>query len=305
MGRIRGQKYFVRQLGYSILSLARIHVLIALLCIADLTPISAAEPNTKAAAISGFPDATTTGPPPGIVLKPSGDLVINTPGTVVENVDVKGSVVIDAPNVTLRNCKVTYGGYNAVLVRPGNTGAVVENCEIDNLGGGGQGIAGFGKFLRNNIHDCSDGIDIRGDNTEIRENFIHSMRGGADAHFDGIQADGSFSNIIIDHNTVINEHAQTSALMLDNYWGPIDNVSITNNYLQGGGYTVYIQEIAKGQRGGGPVTNVVVTNNRIGRGYWGNFDIRSELGHPPFLSGNVNAKTGGLLPGQSRMPLQR
>ncbi len=257
---------------------------------------SAAEHDAKADAISGYPDATTTGVPAGITLKPSGSLVINTAGAVIEGLNITGSVVISAPNVTLKHCKVTSAGHNVVLIKPGITGVVVENCEISNQGAGGQGIAGQGTFLSNNIHDCADGIDVRGDNTLIQDNFIHSMRGTADSHFDGIQADGGFSNLRIEHNTVINEQGQTSAIMLDNYWGPIDNVTITNNLLIGGGYTVYLNEVAKGQPGGGPMTNVTLTNNRIRPGYWGALNLRSELGHAPIVSGNISIKTGASVP---------
>jgi len=251
-----------------------------------------------ATSTNGFPDATNTGVPAGVVLKASGSLVINTPGTVIEGLDITGSVTINAANVTLLNCKITSGDYDVVLVKPGITGAVVQNCEINNLGSGGQGIAGQGTFVSNNIHDCADGIDVRGDNTMIRDNFIHNMRGTSGSHYDGIQADGGFSNLSVIHNTVINEQNQTSAVMIDNYWGPIEGVTIDNNYLVGGGYAVYINEVAKGQAGGGRVTNVTVTNNRIGAGSWGVFDLRSELGLVPILSGNINATTGDLLPGQ-------
>jgi hypothetical protein len=278
------------------------------MCLAIQTQAWAAERDARAAGISAFPDATTTGVPAGVTLTPSGSLVIDTPGAVIEGLDIKGSVIIDAPNVTLKNCKVTNGGNNVVLVKPGITGTVIKNCEIDNLSAGGQCIAGQGTFLANNIHDCADGIDVRGDNTVIQDNFIHRLNGTADSHLDGIQADGGFSNLTINHNTVINEQNQTSAVMLDNYWGPIDAVAITNNLLVGGGYTVYINEVAKGQAGGGPVTNVTVTNNRIGRGFWGTFDVRSELGHVPIVSGNI-VTTIGELPsrqkaGRSFVPLR-
>jgi hypothetical protein len=269
-----------------------------IMCLVIQTPAWAAERDATAIGIPAFPDATTTGVPAGVTLTPSGSLVIDTPGAVIEGLDIKGSVVIDALNVTLKNCKVTDGGNNVVLVKPGITGAVIKNCEIDNLSAGGQGIAGQGTFLGNNIHHCADGIDVRGDNTVIQDNFIHSMRGTADSHLDGIQADGGFSNLTIDHNTVINEQNQTSAVMLDNYWGPIDKVAITNNLLVGGGYTVYINEVAKGQAGGGPVTNVTFTNNHIRAGAWGALNVRSELGHAPIVSGNVSATTGRLSPGQ-------
>jgi hypothetical protein len=269
-----------------------------IMCLVIQTPAWAAERDATAAGMPAFPDATTTGVPAGVTLTPSGSLVISTPGAVIEGLDIKGSVVIDAPNVTLKNCKVTDGGANVVLVKPGITGAVIKNCEIDNLSAGGQGIAGQGTFLGNNIQNAADGIDVRGDNTVIQDNYIHSMRGTADSHLDGIQADGGFSNLIINHNTVINEQNQTSAVMLDNYWGPIDKVAITNNLLVGGGYTVYINEVAKGQAHGGPVTNVTFTNNQLRAGAWGALNVRSELGHVPIVSGNVITTTGRLSRGQ-------
>lgn len=247
---------------------------------------------------TGFPDATTAGVPAGVTLTPSGGLIINTPGVVIQGLNITGSVVINAPNVTLLNCKITSNDFDVVLIKPGITGAVVQNCEIDNQGAGGQGIAGQGTFIANNIHDCADGIDVRGDNTIIQDNYIHSMRGTPDSHLDGIQADGGFSNLKIDHNSVINEQGQTSALMLDNFWGPIDKVAITNNLFVGGDYAVYINEVAQGQNPGGPVTNVTFTNNHIGGGTFGNLNLRTELGHTPVMSGNVEdgvAISGGLV----------
>jgi hypothetical protein len=234
----------------------------------------------------GYPNTTTTGVPAGVTLASSGGLVINTPGVVIQNLNITGQVVINAPNVMLLNCKITSTAYAVVLIKQGVTGAVVQNCEIDNQGAGGQGIAGQGKFIANNIHDCADGINVRGSNTLIQDNYIHNMRGTSDSHLDGIQADGGFSNLTIRHNTVINEAGQTSALMLDNYWGAIDNVVIDNNLLVGGGYTVYINEVAKGQPGGGPVTNVSMTNNILGKGRWGSLDLRTELGNKPRIRGN-------------------
>ncbi len=251
-----------------------------------------------AADATGFPDATNTGIPAGVTLKASGPLVINSPGAVIQGLDISGGVIINAPNVTLLNCKVTSGGYQVVLINKGITGAVVQNCEIDNQGGGGVGIAGQGTFTANNIHGCVDGIDVRGDNTVIQGNYIHGETGPAGAHFDSIQADGAFSNLTIQHNSIINEQGQTSAIMLDNYWGPIDQVKIDDNLLVGGGYTVYINEVAKGQPGGGTVTNVSFTNNVLGRGHYGYWDIRTELGNTPVVSGNKDKTTGAKLPGQ-------
>lgn len=247
--------------------------------------------------IPGFPDSTNTGPPAGLALKPSGPLVIATPGIVIQSLDISGDVVIKAPNVTLLNSKVTSGGFYVVRIEKGLTGVTVQNCEIDNQGAGGTGITGQGSFLANNIHGAADGINVWGDDTVIQDNYIHGMAGPPSAHFDSIQADGAFKNLIIEHNTVINEHGQTSAIMLDNYWGPIDNVKINNNLLIGGGYTVYINESAQGTAGpAGPVTNVSFTDNVLVKGYYGYLDLRTQLGNRPVISGNVDKITGAELP---------
>lgn len=277
----------------------RRHLLALLLAgtAADLAP-AAAEPDVARANDTRFPDATNTGVPPGTALEPAGDLVVEHAGAVIERLDIRGGVVIRAANVTLRSCKITYGGHHAVLIESGVIGATVEDCTIDNLGAGGQGIAGQGRFRRNDIHGCADGIDVRGDRTLIADNYIHDLRGPAESHFDGIQAN-SASHLLVERNTVINENGQTSAVMIDNDWSAVDDVTVSGNLLVGGGYTVYVLEWATGGRGKGPVTNVSIVGNRIGRGRWGAFDIRSELGHRPFVSGNVDAKSGRLLPGQS------
>ncbi|GLR97788.1 MULTISPECIES: right-handed parallel beta-helix repeat-containing protein [Bradyrhizobium] len=246
--------------------------------------------------LSGFPNATNTGVPPGTTLKESDGFVISSSGAVIEGLDIRGGVVIDAPNVTLRNCRITYDGVYVVLIKGGISGTVIQNCEIDNLGSGGQCIAGQGSFLRNNIRNCADGIAVGGNDTVIEGNYIHDMRGTPASHFDGIQADGNFSHLTIRHNTIINENIQTSAIMVDNYAGPINDVLIENNLLIGGGYTVYINEVAKGQLVGGPVTNVTFINNQLFGWHWGGLDLRTELGNMPIISGNINKATGSAIP---------
>ncbi|MCP3390673.1 Ig-like domain-containing protein [Bradyrhizobium sp. CCGB12] len=240
-------------------------------------------------ATTAWADATNTGVQAGVALTAyNGNLVVNTPGAVISGLDIKGTVVINAPNVTLVNCKVASSSYYVVNVATGVTGVTIQNCDINGMGGGGQGIAGAGTFISNNIHGTADGIGVGGSNTVIQNNYIHDMQGTSGSHFDAIQADGGFSNLTISHNTIINEQIQTSAIMLDNYWGSISNVKIDDNLLIGGGYTVYINEIASGQPGGGKVTGVSYTNNHVGGGYFGDLNLRMELGSSIVQSGNVN-----------------
>lgn len=237
------------------------------------------------ATTTAWPDATNTGVSAGVTLTPYyGDLVINTAGAVISGLDIHGSVFINAPNVTLENCKVTTDAFYAVRVAAGVTGAVVQHNEINGVGSGNDGdygIMGQGKFIANNIYNVENGIGVDGGNTLIESNYIHDMIASGSPHYDGISIDGKNSNITITHNTVINDHTQTSAIMIDNYFGPVSNVIVDNNVLYGGGYNIY----SSAQFNGGSVTGVSVTNNHVGGGYWG---PTAFTGNTPVYTGNVD-----------------
>jgi Bacterial Ig-like domain len=249
-----------------------------------------------------WPDATNTGVPAGVTLlsptaanlpagvtmDSSGNLTVTKAGVVLSGLNITGTVTIDAANVTLENCNITGADYYNVIIGTGLTGVTVQNCTINNESYGGTGISGQGTFVGNNIMGTVNGINVAGNNTVIEGNYIHDMAGPAGAHFDTIQADGNFSNLLIQGNTLVNEQDQTSVLMLDNYWGPINNVTVDDNIMVGGDYTIYVGEVAKGQDPGGPVTNVTVENNHLGTGQYGYFDIESQLGDSPTLSNNVD-----------------
>jgi hypothetical protein len=243
-----------------------------------------------------YPDATNTGVPAGVTLTPhSGDLVINTPGAVISGLNITGTVYINAPNVTLVNCKVTSNNYYVVAVKEGITGTVVQNCTIDGTGNGpaGQhGIGGAGTFIGNNIFNTKDGINIEGSNTVIKDNYIHDLNTSDPAitHFDGIFVDGGFNNVLISHNTVLGR--DTSCVFICNDFGPMDNIVVDRNLLLGqndAAASIYVIEKA-----GNPaqITNVQVTNNVIGKGYWYWDSVeRTE----PVWTNNVDYATGKII----------
>jgi hypothetical protein len=231
----------------------------------------------------GWADATNTGVPAGVTLTASGDLVITKAGTVISGLDIHGTVYIDAPNVTLIDCKVTSASFSVVQIAQGVTGAVVQNCEINGVGtgnSGSNGINGQGTFTGNNIYNVENGINVTGASV-IQNNYIHGLQASGSPHYDGIQIDGGVSNVTISHNTVINQWGQTSAVMIDNYFGPISNISVDNNLLSGGGYTVYTDA----QFTGGSISGVSFTNNHIGAGQYGTTDFNKAS---PTFTGNVN-----------------
>lgn len=223
----------------------------------------------------GFPSASTTGVPAGVTLSPSGSLTITRAGTVVDSLNISGTVNINASNVTLRRSRVTGSGFALVNIRSGLTNVIIEDVEIDGRGASGtensMGVYGPAKVLRSNIHGVENGVTPFS-GSEVRDNYIHSLAAPGAPHYDGIQIDGGVSNVVVDHNTIdLSEHDQTSAVMVDNYFGPVRNVTISNNSLAGGGYTVYCD----GQFTGGTIEAVAFTGNRIARGHYGYALIRN------------------------------
>lgn len=244
--------------------------------------ISCMLPCAAAAATSGFPDASNTGLKTTTGLtKYSGTLVIDKPGTVISNMEITGNIVVQADNVTIQNVKlISTTPYHAIYVPDGHDGFKLEDSEIDGRGNTDNGVLGNGTFERNNVHGVDNGINVTGPSM-IRDNFIHSLQGGSDAHYDGIEVNGGH-DIQILHNTIINDHGQTSAIMLDNYFSGLSNITVDGNRLVGGGYTVYLDH----RFSGGPVdaSSIKITNNQIGDGHYGDFAFYDSK---PVVSGNT------------------
>ena len=208
---------------------------------------------TSLVATTTYPDASNTGPRFSFT-STSGPMAVTTPGAVIERVDFNDTIGIEANNVTIRDCRFTSFLYYGAVVNDGVTGTVIEYCEFS--GSGDLAIAGSDTTVRYcNLHGMGDGIRI-GNNNLIEHSYIHDFRVVEGDHNDGIQGLGG-DNVTIRHNTIINQNSQTSAILIGNQFGPATNVLITDNYLKGGGYTIYSD------------AGVTVTNNLIGMGAFG------------------------------------
>lgn len=243
-----------------------------------------------------YPDATNTGVPAGTTLTPHiGDLVVTTAGAVISGLDITGSVIIKAPNVTVENCKITSTDFAVVSIYDGITGTTIQNCTISGTGAGPQGqngIGGSGTFLNNNIYGTENGINVEGSNTVIKGNYIHDLNdsAGTAGHYDGIQVDGGFNNVTISQNTVIGR--DTSCIFICNDFGPMDNIVVDRNLLLGqndAAATIYVYEKADNPA---QITNVQVTNNVLGKGHW--FWADTQLTEPVWTN-NIDYATGQIV----------
>ena len=236
-----------------------------------------------------------------VALKRSGELRLSIPGTVASGLDILGPVTIAANNVTLRRCRIRTNAAAVVTIAEGVTGAVVEDCYIDGIGTctrpyGGFGIHGLGTFRRNNIVRVGNGWAAKGSGqTSIfAHNWVHSMLSLGAPHYDCVQIDGGNANILIFHNSMVNDHDQTSVVMIDNYFGDVSNIVVDNNRLIGGGYPCYYDAQ---QNLSSTMTGVCYTNNRLGIGIGYGYTFFA-LGTPIF-SGNVDDATGSPIPLES------
>ena len=111
--------------------------------------------------------------------------------------------------------------------------------------------------------------------------------------------------MVLRHNTFLNSFNQTDAISLFEDFGAINNVTVDNNLMAGGSFSLYA--------GGGtnmPSTNIVVTNNRFSTRYMstgGTYGPAAYWDTAPsnIWSGNVwydGAKAGQGIPALSPDP---
>jgi len=232
----------------------------------------------------------------------TGPMTIKTPGTIIENVSISGMLTISAANVTIRNFKLNGGQYGIIGSSPG---LVIEDGEIFNVTS--AGYIGSNAILRRlNIHDSGgDGLKLTS-NVLVEGCWIHRLGKKVDAHADGNQT-RSGKNLTFRGNNFDmpspgtpnfpgNPYKSNSNFIISTAVGPIDNILIESNWLNGGNYTIY--SIDK-ERGYGSPTNVRVINNIFGRdngGYPNKITGRIRTGTFAEWSGNVWEDTGELLP---------
>jgi hypothetical protein len=184
----------------------------------------------------------------------NGNLVVSTPGAIIEGKDIRGCVRVTAPNVIIRNSRVACRDFYVILSDAsfGEDGLLIEDVEIDCLDSNGTGIGDDGfTALRVDIHGCVNGFDIDNDAT-VQDSYIHDLyAGGSDPHTDGIQLTGG-TNIKILHNTISMPPGSTSAIISH---PDTTNVLVSGNLLGGGAYTLYCPAQ--------PSANYLVIDNRF------------------------------------------
>jgi Right handed beta helix region len=239
-----------------------------------------------------WPTAKTAGVPAGTALRPHpGDLTVSTPGAVVDGVSVTGIVIVQAPNVTIRHTRVAPSrrAYWVVRQLPGATSLVIEDSE---LAGGAQVQTGVSQeasgltVRRTSIHDVDRGIVAR-DRVSVQDSLLYGLS-------TGIADQGGVTGVAIVHNAITSTGRGEAAIALYTNSGPLSGVTVDDNLLAGGNYTLYAGS-------GSGSHDIRVTRNHFSRsvsakgGFFGPVTAWDPRARGNVWSGNVWDDTGAPL----------
>jgi hypothetical protein len=247
------------------------------------------------------PGPTNTGPTDAKILKEISGTTITKEGTVLENVHIKGSVVIKANNVTLRNFILdANGGHYGIQANFGHTGGKFEHGEIINVNSAAIYGTGFTATALNIHESGADGLKIQGKGgpTVVEKSWIHHIGKNEGAHADGNQSVG-VDNVIFRYNhfdlpiTTPAPYKQNACFILQDKGTPVTNFTIENNWLNGGGWCMYFPQNSE---------SIKVLNNKFGRDF--RFGIMS--GRPGEFTGNIWEDNGEPVdPGTTRKNMKK
>jgi len=174
----------------------------------------------------------------------SGSLTVRNDGAVIENLEIRGTLRIEAQNVTVRNVWVYTKNSWSIYVASGS--ATFDNIEVGHPSHiGERGIGGANVTVRSaDIHHVEDGIKL-GSNAFYSNVRVHDLASlGAGPHADAIQVEGTARNSVV-QNSYLDSTGPVglgnAALIIKSDLGPQSNLTFKNNYMNGGNYTIYLR----------------------------------------------------------------
>ena len=244
----------------------------------------------------GFPDASNTGVPKGMALKPSGSIEVKEDGAVISGLEVNGTIEVDADDVTIENTKVTLGGSGCgsqttcgnydLHIEDGSTGTVIRDseflaapgttCEHSVRNSAGSDM----KLIRVYMKGCDSNIYGGG---IVKDSYGLAQIAIADDHVENVYFDDS--RFIAIHDTLLNPVGQTAVIFGDSNGGEEtsdcrNRITVRSSLLAGGGYSLYPCAHAEGPG----TSKLTVEGNHFAR-------CKSKEGYEP--DGGAHPCVGG------------
>jgi hypothetical protein len=222
---------------------------------------------------SGYPTAATTGVPVGTVFGTviNGNYTVTEADAVLDSWHITGALLIEAPNVVVRRSQVDNEIQNW---RTPSASFTVEDSTIGPESGCIYQAGVYGHHFtvsRAHIRNKANGFTLtNGGHAVVRDSYVHPCTlPGDDTHTDGFETccntiGDNYDVITLDHNTIDTRGGAsvTAAVDLDKAVQQT-NVTVTNNLVAGGAFTMYLDSA-------GQVKNPhwVVSGNRWIDGAW-------------------------------------
>jgi hypothetical protein len=247
----------------------------ALLALVVLTTLGAQPCEPPPPTFTGYPTPAKVGTPAGWTPATvhQGDLTVTTPGTVLQDIDVRGSVNVRADNVTIRRARVRGRVWtqHSDGTRLRQYRVTVEDSVLGGLtsafnGLTGEGVIGPGRYtIRRSELYGSDGFRVSApqdggpNDVLIEDNYFRANMPACDQgfHIDGVQGYGGGQNVVVRHNT-IDARGPCGVTGAVFFADDSESATVTNNLLLSAGYTLGIHDDHNPDVG-----PWVITGNRI------------------------------------------
>ncbi|NKX92507.1 hypothetical protein HF995_04330 [Sanguibacter hominis ATCC BAA-789] len=218
------------------------------------------------------PDGSSTGVPAGTKLKVhEGDLTVTQRGAVVDRLDVRGAIRVQASDVTIKNTIVrgrpVSSIFHLVQISENARGTRIVDSEIfgANPSPYVMGVVGSSFTLeRVNIHTVIDQVTIIGKDVTIKSSWLHDNlsyaqdpnHNGGPSHDDNIQIQVG-SNLLVTGSRL--EGSSSAAVMITQGRGKVSGTTVENSWIDGGSCSVNIAELNQG-----PLSGLTFRNNVFG-----------------------------------------
>jgi hypothetical protein len=242
-----------------------------------------------AAGSETWPNCADTGAPAAQTMSsvtspgPSGDgsstvTNITKDGTVINGLNLTGSIDVWANNVTIENSRINADSWWGINLRDGFQNLKILHCTIVGLpgrgpdnGGEDYGVSSSGGYVEIGWTDISrfgEGISLS--SGYIHDNFVHDLQSfipdGSSSyeHLDDLISDGG-SGLNVVHNTMLDQFSPqlgaSASIGLFDDSSAVTNTTVTDNFMAGGAFALY-------PGGGSSSAGISVTNNVFSTMYW-------------------------------------
>lgn len=274
-------------LGFAAGAVAVAGVLTALAA-ADGPPVLALVPSAEATCLAAGPYQAprpgSVGLPPGTGLCHSGPLTITRAGTVLDGWDVRGGIVVAAPDVVVRRSRITGDGSMPYGVTTTPSGSVrIEDSTL--TGDFPRAALGENRWSAERVEITrvtGDGAHL-GQRARLCNSTVHDLEPGPGVHPDAVVVSGAAGDVLVQDSIVQGAPDTGSAVHLDPRPGG-GPVVLRGNTLGGGRWTLRQDADAAGE--------VWISGNRFRRDF---AERPLQVPPGPVVVGN-SFVDGGLLP---------